>query len=127
MEEQVNKATILLAHGSSDPKWQAPFEQLCERIRSNLATDTRVELGYMELSEPNMDSLIETLSDEGYTHIDILPLFFAVGRHLRKDVPARLELLQKQHLIKLTLKPPVGLEDEVADAISSVVTRAVTD
>lgn len=118
-------ATLLLAHGSSDPKWQAPFQELLESIRSQSRPDARIELAYMELSEPDMDSQIAKLSDEGYTRIEVLPLFFAVGRHLRKDVPAKLELLQKQHLVKLTLKPPVGLEPEVANAIASVASRAV--
>ncbi|MFK4751551.1 sirohydrochlorin chelatase [Oceanobacter antarcticus] len=116
-------ATILLAHGSSDPNWVKPFEQLAGQIRENLDQSGRVELAYMELAEPSLEHQVAALSDDGMTHIDVLPLFFAAGRHLRKDVPLQLEALQRQHLVKLTLHPPVGLEPEVATAISNVVVR----
>lgn len=119
-----NRATILLAHGSSDPNWIKPFDELLERIRTGIEDQTtRVELAYMELANPTLEEKVESLANEGYTHIDILPLFFAAGRHLRLDVPAQLEALQKEHLIKLTLFAPVGLEQEVADAIGHVVLR----
>lgn len=125
----VKNASILLAHGSSDPHWLAPFEQLLERIRTRLDNpQARAELAYMELAEPSLQSQVRRLADEGHGHIDVLPLFFAAGRHLRKDVPAMLDNLQRQlqqegRDISITLHPPVGLEPEVADAISQVVAR----
>ena len=122
-----NRATILLAHGSSDPNWIKPFDELLTRIRQGIESEsTRVELAYMELASPTLEQQVEILADEGFTHIDVLPLFFAAGRHLRLDVPAQLEALQKEHLIKLTLFPPVGLEQEVADAIGNVVIRQLS-
>ncbi|MDP2505768.1 MULTISPECIES: sirohydrochlorin chelatase [unclassified Oceanobacter] len=118
-----NHATILLAHGSSDPNWLKPFEQLTGNICAGMAKPNQIQLAYMELAEPSLENMIATLSNDGVTHIDILPLFFAAGRHLRQDVPEQIEALQRQHLVKLTLHPPVGLEPEVATAISNVVVR----
>ncbi|WP_221801061.1 sirohydrochlorin chelatase [Oceanobacter mangrovi] len=118
-------ATILLAHGSSDPNWVLPFESLTQRIRHSMDS-SRVELAYMELASPSLQQQVAQLAEEGYSRIDILPLFFAAGRHLRKDVPQQLEELQRQHMVKLKLHPPVGLEPEVADAISAVVLRSLT-
>ncbi len=122
-------ASILLAHGSSDPHWLAPFDQLLQRIRDSLTDpEVRAELAYMELTEPSLQSQIRHLAEEGYGQIDVLPLFFAAGRHLRKDVPAMLDnmqqLLQQEGMhISIHLHPPIGLEPEVARAISQVVLR----
>ena len=126
-----NKASILLAHGSSDANWLAPFQTLLEHIRSELHDSERVELAYMELAEPSMEQSITELVKQGYQQVDILPLFFAAGRHLRKDVPNMLEALQQQlqqqgHQVELTLHPPIGLEPEMASAISQVVVRKLS-
>lgn len=121
------RATVLLAHGSSDPHWLQPFEQLLTGIRAGAAAQ-RVELAYMELARPALDEQIRALAAAGFTHIDMLPLFFAAGRHLRRDVPAQLAALQTElqaqgQPLQLQLHAPVGLEPEVAQAISHVVIR----
>ncbi|WP_320819720.1 CbiX/SirB N-terminal domain-containing protein [Thalassolituus sp.] len=123
-------ATILLAHGSSDANWLAPFDQLLAHIRSGLDSE-RVELAYMELAEPSLQHQVASLAAAGFTRIDILPLFFAAGRHLRKDVPAMLEqqqseLEQQGYDIEISLHSPVGLEPEVANAISNIVIRRIS-
>lgn len=126
------RASVLLAHGSSDPHWLEPFGQLLQQIRSGLQENhARVELAYMELAEPELCQQIRRLVQEGYRHIDVLPLFFAAGRHLRKDVPAMLEALQAELLaaglvVGIELHSPVGLEPEVAAAIRQVVVRQLS-
>jgi len=125
-----DKASILLAHGSSDPNWLAPFDQLVLQIRDQLHQE-RVELAYMELADPSLEHSIRQLADQGYRHIDVLPLFFAAGRHLRKDVPAMLDKLQQQlassgKQLTLELHQPIGLEPEMASAISQVVVRKLS-
>ena len=125
----LRKASVLLAHGSSDPQWLEPFAGVLAQIRAGLSNaGTRVELAYMELAEPSMENQIRTLAAAGYNHIDVLPLFFAAGRHLRKDVPLMLaqlsdELQQQGLSVSIELHKPVGLEPEVAAAISRVVIR----
>ena len=123
-------ATILLAHGSSDANWLAPFDNVLAHIRSGLDSE-RVELAYMELAEPSLHHQVATLAAAGYSRIDILPLFFAAGRHLRKDVPAMLEqqqneLKQQGYDLEISLHSPVGLEPEVANAISNIVIRRIS-
>ncbi len=123
-------STILLAHGSTDQNWLAPFGDLLANIRSGLNTE-RVELAYMELAEPSLEQQVTLLASEGYTHIDVLPLFFAAGRHLRRDVPKIIETLQAElavqgHTITIDLHPPVGLDPEVASAISRIVIQKVS-
>ena len=121
------RATILLAHGSTDANWLAPFQTLYSNIVSH-TEGQRVELAYMELSEPSLQAMVEQLAAEGFGEIDILPLFFAAGRHLRKDVPLLLDEIQQRSELPLTLNlhSPVGLEPEIAEAISRLVIRRLS-
>ena len=76
-----DNALILLAHGSRDPRWREPFEALEATLASRLKRPTR--LAYMELCDPLLTDTIDALAADGAARIDILPLFFAAGRHLR--------------------------------------------
>lgn len=113
-------ALILLAHGSSDPHWRAPFENFAEALGGRLTTPLR--LAYMELSEPSLESTVAELAEEGVERAEILPLFFAAGRHLRRDVPGQVEALTATHpAIELTLLPPVGEHPAFVEALAAVV------
>jgi sirohydrochlorin cobaltochelatase len=122
-------ANVLLAHGSRDPQWQMPFEVIAERIKNtdkenneNRET-TRIELSFMELSEPSLEHVCELLAKEGYKSINIYPIFFAAGRHLRVDVPNQLKEIEKNLNITTHLYPPVGQEDIVQEAITKVILK----
>lgn len=111
---------ILLAHGSSDPKWRKPFETFHQTLRQRL--ETPVHLAYMELSEPSLETIVDELAQDETAKLDVLPLFFAAGRHLRKDVPAQIDALQHKHRhVALTLLPPVGEHPAFVDALASVI------
>ncbi|NRA25262.1 MAG: CbiX/SirB N-terminal domain-containing protein [Oleispira sp.] len=121
-------ANILLAHGSRDPKWQAPFEAIKDMIKQQAqqnAIDSHlampVELAYMELCEPSLERMCEQLALEGYQQINIYPLFFAAGRHLRIDVPQQLTQIENKLGIKTLLHPPVGQKSIVQEAVSKVI------
>lgn len=113
-------ALILLAHGSSDPHWRAPFERLAEALARRLETPLR--LAYMELSEPSLETTVAELATAGVERAEILPLFFAAGRHLRKDVPGQVAALADAHPgIELHLLPPVGEHPAFVEALAAVI------
>jgi sirohydrochlorin cobaltochelatase len=109
---------ILLAHGSSDPNWQATFEALSKPSREALP---QAVIGYMELCEPSLERQIAHLKQQGATRIKIVPLFLARGRHLRKDVPDMLETYAARYDIVLELTPPVGEHPALAQSIRDIV------
>ena len=122
-------AVILLAHGSRDPHWIAPFTQMLEQVREQ-SPHNKVELAYLELAEPSLEKKIEELADTGFLQLEVIPLFFAAGKHLRKDVPLEVEQMQQQLQqrglnIKVELHGPIGLEPEVATAISQTIQRKI--
>lgn len=120
-------AVILLAHGSRDPHWLAPFNSLINKIKAQTQTQ-QVELAFMELAEPSLSEQVTLVANNGAKNIAIVPLFFAEGRHLRHDVPQQIKQLEaqlaQQHLaVDIHLHSPIGLEPEVVNAIENVVLR----
>ncbi|MBZ9539974.1 sirohydrochlorin chelatase [Modicisalibacter tunisiensis] len=116
----MHDALILLAHGSRDPRWRAPFDSLGEGLAERLERPLR--LAYMELCEPSLDSVAAELAAAGCRRAEILPLFFAAGRHLREDVPGQLERLNAEHPdLALTLLPPVGEHPAFVDALAMII------
>ncbi len=77
---------IMLAHGSRDPQWVAPFEQIraaVERRRPECA----VALAYLEHSVPDFLGAVDDLVARGATLVEVVPLFLGAGGHVRNDVP----------------------------------------
>ena len=109
---------ILLAHGSSDERWKVPFEELLARVTGEVSAD-KVSLAYMELCQPSVENVLQTLPEDKL-NIAIYPLFFAQGRHLRKDVPEQLALLNNEHR-SLTLLAPIGHDTEVVSAMQRAI------
>lgn len=121
-------ANILLAHGSRDPQWQKPFQQMLASIRQDEQNNnhsgsepTRIELAYMELCSPSLEETCHQLQQDGYQEVHIYPVFFAAGRHLRIDVPKQLHQLEQDLAIKTQLHPPIGQEKAVQHAITQVI------
>ncbi|WP_025733416.1 sirohydrochlorin chelatase [Carnimonas nigrificans] len=113
---------IILAHGSTDPKWQAPFAAMETRLRERLGDHVR--LAYMELCSPLLEEVVEEIAHtaSGQQRVDILPLFFAAGRHLRHDVPAQINALTaKFPQLSLELLPPVGQHPAFIDVVAEIV------
>ena len=63
----------------------------------------------------------ENLAQQGYDLINIYPVFFAAGQHLRIDVPKQLKIIENSLGIRTKLHPPVGQEKLVQEAITQVI------
>ena len=120
-------ANILLAHGSRDPKWQRPFIDMADAIKqqaqatSGISQEIVVELAYMELCEPRLEKVCEQLAKQGFKLINVYPVFFAAGTHLRVDVPKQLKAIETELGLRTQLHPPVGQEISVQNAITEVI------
>ncbi|MEX0603168.1 MAG: CbiX/SirB N-terminal domain-containing protein [Marinobacter sp.] len=113
---------ILLAHGSSDPKWCETFEKLAA---PTIAAVPGSVVAYMELAEPSMESIVTNAVEQGCHNFTIMPLFLAVGRHLRKDVPEMISVMEKTHKVKISLAPPIGENPQLGLAIREVVEQTL--
>ena len=87
---------IVFAHGSRDPLWRAPVEAVAAQIAAQ-DSSVGVECAYLELCEPDLATVSQTLVDQGANRIRILPLFFGMGKHAREDLPELVRTLQARH------------------------------
>lgn len=114
---------VLFAHGSRDPEWARPFEQLA----ATLARTTRqpVALAYLELMRPPLDEAVSAMVAAGATSIRIVPVFLGQGAHVKEDLPRLVERARNSHpRVAITLEPPIGEQPAVIDAIAAAITRS---
>jgi sirohydrochlorin cobaltochelatase len=104
----MTKAIVLFAHGSRDPLWHKPMEAVAAQIAAQ-APNTPVACAYLELSTPDLPTVVDQLVASGVTAISIVPMFLGVGRHAREDLPALVAGLRLQHPnLTLMLNAAVG-------------------
>lgn len=96
MSEKTRTALIVFAHGSRDPAWRRPFDRLVDRLASESGAD-RVRLAFLEFDEPTLGEAIDDVVDDGARLVRVWPLFIAVGAHVRRDLPERIERARRRH------------------------------
>lgn len=107
-------AFVLLAHGSRDPAWAEPFERLARSVGARLA--------FLELGAPTVSEAVAEAVSEGARVVRLLPLFMAVGRHVRRDIPACVDALRAAHPgCRIELLPALGENDRFWAALDGLV------
>lgn len=91
-----DRCLILLAHGSRDPEWKESFEQLARQLCLQLGP-TSVRCAFLQFTDPTVRQAVEEIHAQGIRHFRILPMFLAVGGHVRNDLPALTAELQKEY------------------------------
>ena len=116
-------AIILFAHGARDERWKEPFLKLQKIIQTN-SVNQRVELSFLELMSPSLPDVIDQLVADGFKTIEVVPVFFGQGGHIRKDFPEILNACRNKHpKIELSAKPAVGEDLGVLQAIAKYCTN----
>ena len=85
------KAVILLGHGSRDPQWREPMDAVARRIA---AQGVQVQCAFIELQEPDLLAAARELASRGATRISVFPIFLGIGKHMREDLPLRIEAVR---------------------------------
>ena len=112
---------ILFCHGSSDPLWAAPFRDLTLELQKTYGED-KVHLGFLERSEPDLETLVRQIAKLGAAHVKILPVFLSAGKHLREDVPPLLVKFDQEYQeLTFELLDPVGRQQAFMDMLERLV------
>jgi sirohydrochlorin cobaltochelatase len=80
------KGIILFGHGARNPEYIEPFKRIRAVVEAQ-QPEVPVELGFLELTQPSLEASIECLARRGVTQIRVVPIFFAPGRHVLRDLP----------------------------------------
>ena len=88
----MDKALLLIAHGSRKKEWGSLFYKLKEKL---VIADpsTPVELAFLEFMTPSIEDALNSLFLQGKRKILVWPLFLGVGGHVAKDIPRKLSSL----------------------------------
>ena len=120
------RALILFAHGSRDAEWVRPFEALRQTVSAS-HTGVSIALAYLESTNPDLSTCIRALADENVNDIRVLPLFLALGKHLRSDIPALASKVADEFPgLRIEFLPALGETPELADALLKIAMRAVS-
>jgi uncharacterized protein (TIGR01244 family) len=111
---------LLVAHGSKDPEWTVPFREIEASAQREFPGP--IVLTYLESATPSVAQGIDQLLSDGATQITVAPLFFAVGSHVRTDIPTLLRQAAEQHpQVTFNVLPAVGLLPAVQRLISAEI------
>jgi len=116
---QASAAAILLfAHGARDPSWAEPFRRIVEQLRQK-QPGIRVDLAFLEMMQPTLESAIAGLAAEGIGHITVVPLFLAQGGHLKQDLPRLLDDIRRHHpALRIDVTAAIGDSEDLTNAIA---------
>ena len=118
MSQAPASAILLFAHGARDPSWAEPFRRIVARLRHK-QPGIRVELAFLELMQPTLDSAIAGLAAEGIGHVTVVPLFLAQGGHLKQDLPRLLDDIRRHHpALRIDITTAIGDSEDLTNAIA---------
>lgn len=119
----ITHATILFAHGSRDPLWSRPIEAVAARMQA-IEPHCVVRCAYLELTQPDLASVVVALEGAGITTISIVPMFLGMGRHARQDLPELVAQLTLQYPnLAMALHPAIGEDPQVIDFLAGTALR----
>lgn len=95
------RLTLLVAHGSRNPRAAIAHEQLCAAVEATssgrLGALVRVRPAYLEINDPSIPAAIDAAVAEGIGSIRLLPHFLAPGNHVLVDIPALAADARRRH------------------------------
>ncbi len=80
---------VICDHGSRRTQSNDNLKLVAERFASRFQGDCEiVEPAHMELAMPDISAAYAACCERGATHIVVLPLFLAKGKHWTRDIPS---------------------------------------
>ena len=92
------KALLVVAHGSRRVESNDEVRELTGRLGAQ--TDgayERVTCAFLELAEPSIPDGLHAAIASGATEVTVVPYFLSAGRHVVTDIPAEIDLVQKEY------------------------------
>ncbi|WP_040834216.1 sirohydrochlorin chelatase [Nocardia brevicatena] len=87
---------VAVAHGSRDPRSAATVSAVVDRVRAT-RPGTAVRTAFLDLNEPSVDQVLDSLAAQGETHAVAVPLLLGSAFHARVDLPGILAAAAARH------------------------------
>ncbi|HEX4855878.1 MAG TPA: CbiX/SirB N-terminal domain-containing protein [Limnobacter sp.] len=125
MSSKPTRAIVLFGHGARDPQWADPMKRL-QAILSAQLPGVQVELAFLELMLPSLPDTVDCMALGGVKNIQVVPIFFGKGGHLKNDFPLIMADMRKKHPgLNIEATAAVGQWDAVWQAIATEIVQQV--
>jgi sirohydrochlorin cobaltochelatase len=119
---------VLFGHGARDARWAEPFFRLAEKVRGSHGSAGPVSLAFLELMSPDLPTAVAEQVAQGCSAVTVVPVFFGQGGHVRRDLPAVLDVCRAAHPgVAIRCATAVGEEESVLDAVALYCLRQVQE
>jgi sirohydrochlorin ferrochelatase len=110
-------ALLLIAHGSRRSEANADLEYVASGIRQR-GRYPIVQVSYLELAEPGIESGVSMCVEKGATEVIMLPYFLSPGMHVVEDLTfTRKQLSERFPAVRFTLAEPLGRHPLLVDVV----------
>jgi sirohydrochlorin cobaltochelatase len=117
---------VLFGHGARDARWKEPFVRLAQKVQAGHGDAGPVSLAFLELMEPDLPSAVASQVALGCDVVTVVPVFFGQGGHVRRDLPAVLDVCREAHPgVEISCATAVGEDEVVLDAVAEYCLRQV--
>ena len=73
---------------------------------------------FLELAEPNIKDIIDTLAENKFNSIYVIPYFLYSGNHVLRDIPEIIEGFRRKYpSISLKLGDYLGIDERLAELV----------
>ena len=118
---------VFFCHGSRDARWREPFDRIVAAFRQR-HPGREVQLAFLELMQPPLPEVLDTLAASGHREIDVVPLFLAPGAHTNEDLPALVSAARSRWPgLCVTVAPTLTEAPQITAAIIALAGGAATD
>lgn len=131
MNKNIYQGIILFAHGSRRNSWRQPFDKLLAKMQK-INTNLLIELAFLEIMQPSLDTAIIKLIDIGCTNIIICPIFLGKGGHIERDLANIINNIKNKYSgnknindVCIKSLPTIGERDEVLEFIANDIFRQI--
>ncbi|NMM02147.1 cobalamin biosynthesis protein CbiX [Paraburkholderia sp. RP-4-7] len=115
---------VLFGHGARDARWAEPFARLAAKLEAAHGAAGPVSLAFLELMEPDLPTAVAAHVAHGCSVVTVVPVFFGQGGHVRRDLPAVLDVCRAAHPgVAIHCATAVGEDDSVLDAVADYCLR----
>jgi len=110
----MSRHILVVAHGSRRESSNHEVEILARKLALLASEFDSVSAAFLEMAEPDIESGLNKLIEQGANEIIVLPYFLAAGRHVVEDVPKEVERVTAVHPeVKILVSEHFGAVNEV--------------
>ena len=110
---------VICDHGSRRAQSNHSLNELTRRFADRFVEDCQiVEPAHMELAAPDINAAYASCVEQGATHIVVLPLFLARGKHWTRDIPSLTSQAANRFPdTTYQIAEPLGIDDLLLDLL----------